>query len=79
MSSTPTKQSISTLVGLAAYLLVVLAMPVGKTVHLAILAKVSWLKATCLLWGPWVLLVAFVTLALLYRVVRAQFQKEPAA
>jgi hypothetical protein len=45
----------ATLLGLFAYLLLVLAAPVGKLLGLAYFASLPWLKVTVLIWGPWLL------------------------
>ena len=51
-------------VGTAAYLLVVLGPPALK---MAGILACGWLLATCLLWGPALLLAACIVLGLLFK------------
>lgn len=45
--------------GAGAYVLLVLAPALLKLAGLAYFVRMSWLKATVLVWGPWLMSVAF--------------------
>lgn len=62
-----TKSSKSFWVGLVAYLLVLAAPPVLKLSGLEPFAGCSWLVATCLLWGPALLLVVVIALGAVFK------------
>lgn len=54
-------------VGLVAYLLVLGAPPVLKLVGLEPFAGLSWLVATCLIWGPALLLLVVIALGAVFK------------
>jgi hypothetical protein len=61
------QKPIAVWVGLGAYLLAQAALPVLKLARVAPVAHYSWWKATCLLWGPGLLLVVVVFLGLVFK------------
>lgn len=77
------KKTNSVLIGLLVYLVVVVGVPLAKLAGLPALAGWSWWRATCLAWGPWLLVVLCLGGVLLFKLLEASyyalFKKKPHA